>query len=351
MRRALFGLAFFLAALPALAARPRAPAPPPPPPQDPPKIDVTLTAAEAGRAWSVRLTNAGLVPLRVVADARLLSFDVVPAAGGPAVHCTLPADMTPVSDADRGLVLVPGRSYTERIDPRLYCFGAKEAASLVGGAQVTPNYGFGGRGAGGPFVALPLAPDGTDRSTLPSSVRLLHGAAVALPTAAPPSAVAAPPPAAPLEADPVRVRITLPDRIEFDRIVERTLVVGVHNDGDRPVRTLLLPSTVGFLITSPGGLTVGCGANTSLNPIAELLGSVAPHGRADITVQPGATCPAGTFDAPGLYLITPRLDTSHVGQSTPGVTLFRGEVLGTPSLLRLHTGPALRPAPRADPAP
>ena len=351
MRRALLGLAFFLAALPALAARPKAPPPPPPPPPNPPKVDVTLTAADATRGWSVRITNSGLVPLRVVADARLLSFDVAPAAGGTPVHCARPADMTPSSDADRGLVLVPGRSYTEKLDPRLYCFGAKEAAALVGGAVVTPRYGFGGRGTGAPFAAIALAPDGTDRSTLPTSTRSFDGTPLTLPVPAQPAAAAAPPPAAPLEADPVRLRVTLADRVDFDRIVERTLTVAVHNDGDRVVRTLLLPATVGFIVTSPGGATVHCGASTAQNPIAELLGSVGPHGRADITVQPGLTCPAGTFDTAGLYLVAPVLDTSHLGEGARGVTLFRGEVVGTSSWLRLHTGPALRPLPKVDPAP
>lgn len=349
MRRALYGLAFFLAAFPALAARPKTPAPPPPPPQDPAKLEVALIASEAGRAWGVRVTNVGLIPLRVVADARLLSFDLTPAAGGPAVRCALPADMTPSSDAERAIVLVPGRSYTEGFDPRLYCFGAKEAAALVAGAQATPHYGFGGR-TGSPFVAIPLAPDGTDRSTLPSSVRMLHGTAVTVPAPTSPPVVT-PPPAAPLEADPVRVRVTLPDRVDFASIEERTLTVTVRNDGDRALRTLLLPGTVGFLVITPSGVTVRCGLSTALNPIAELLGSVAPHGRADITVQPGATCPSGTFDAAGLYVVKPRFDTSHLGQGAAGVTLFRGEVVGTPSLLRLHTGPVLRPLPRPDPAP
>lgn len=349
LRRALFGLAFLLVALPAGAVRPKAP--PPPPPQDPPKVDVTLTATEPALGWSVRLTNAGLVPLRVVADARLLSFDIVPAGGGTAVRCALPADMVPSSDAERGLVLVPGRSYTERFDPRLYCFGAREAAALVPGAQVTPHYGFGGRGTGAPFVALPLAPDGTDRSTLPASVRMLHGSDVTLPATAPAATPAAPPPAAPLEANPVRLRVTLAERIDFDRIFERMLTVSVHNDGDRPVRTLLRPSTIGFTVTTPGGVTVRCGDSTAVHPIAELLGTIGPRGRADVTLQPGAICPSGTFDEAGLYSVTPRLDTSQLGEGAPGVRLFRGEVKGTPSLLRLRTGTALRPGPKVDPAP
>jgi hypothetical protein len=139
--------------------------------------------------------------------------------------------------------------------------------------------------------------------------------------------------------------------MDLDRIFERTLTIGVQNDGDRPVQTLLLPATVGFVVITPSGVTVRCGANTALNPIAELLGTLGPHGRTAITVQPAATCPSGTFDAAGLYVVTPRLDTSHLGQGAPGAKLFRGEVLGTPSLLRLHTGPALRPAPKVDPAP
>jgi hypothetical protein len=181
---------------------------------------------------------------------------------------------------------------------------------------------------------------------------MLQGAPVALPTPAPPPASsAAPPPAAPLEADPVRLRVTLPERIELASIFEASVTIGIQNDGDRAVQSLFVPATVGFLVITPSGVTVRCGANTALNPIAELLGTVGPHGRTAVTVQLGATCPSGTFDAAGLYVVKPRLDTSHLGQGAPRARLFRGEVLGAPSLLRLHTGPVLRALPKVDPAP
>ena len=76
---------------------------------NPPRIALTL-AAPSVNAWRLRVENVGEVPLRLVADARLLSLEITPPTGKP-VHCALPSDARPVSDAAGGVVLMPKTAF------------------------------------------------------------------------------------------------------------------------------------------------------------------------------------------------------------------------------------------------
>ena len=79
-----------------------------------------------------------------------------PAFVGPVV-CALPADMRPIGDVDRALVLAPKRSYTESIDPRLYCFGAKATEVLAAGTKIVAHLGWWkSHGTSAPFVVSSL---------------------------------------------------------------------------------------------------------------------------------------------------------------------------------------------------
>ena len=122
--------------------------------------------------------------------------------------------------------------------------------------------------------------------------------------------------------------------------------MSVRNTGQLAVRSLFTPATVGFVLTSPDGSQSQCGALTTPTPIPELLTTLAPGGRTDVTVG-FALCPSDSFRRSGLYKLEPRLDTRRLGTSTQ--PLYRGIAGGTPSLLRLHQGTLPRPAPQIDP--
>ncbi len=331
-------LALAFAVLAAPAAKP---APPPVPQRPPPKVDVTLTATTPTSGWAVKLTNSGSVPVRIVADARLLELEITAPTGGTKTRCTLPVDMVPGSDMERGLVLVAGRSYTERFDPRLYCFGERESAALVPGATVTAHYGFGGRATTGPKAFVPLLNDASDPNA-PAPAKSIDSAPLTLPAAVETPA----PPASTLDADGMKLVVTAPARIDLGSTFERQIAVSVKNAGPLAVRSIFTSATVGFVLVGPDGTSTQCGAALGPTPIPELLQTLSPNGRTDVSIGL-VLCPSDAFRRDGLYQLRPKVDTRRVG--TSNLAIFRGEVVGQPSLLRLHTASTPRPAPQVDP--
>ncbi|AKT39280.1 hypothetical protein [Chondromyces crocatus] len=115
----------------------KAPEPPPAPAR------LWLTAPTASGTWTMRLDNTGERPMRIAADERLLELEIeltdVDARGRVTkkkVRCTVPTPLRPTAFPERrALLLAPGQSYVERLDPHLLCFG-KDAAALTGGAVV-----------------------------------------------------------------------------------------------------------------------------------------------------------------------------------------------------------------------
>ena len=129
---------------PATAATPKAQGhtkePPPPPP-----ARVWLIAPSPGAPWTLRIDNEGERPMRIAADVRLLSLEIeVPDKRDKkkTVRCAVPAGMRPEGFPEkRALLLPPGHSYIEELDPRLLCFG-KDAAALTGGVTVHGRLGW-----------------------------------------------------------------------------------------------------------------------------------------------------------------------------------------------------------------
>ena len=120
-----------------------------------PALKLTVVAPSARGEWTMHLQNMDAVPIRIVADARLLTLDVTSHSDdedkSPVVHCAPPRRDASRGDEERGLVIPPHRAYAERFDPRLYCFGAREADALVPGASVVARLGWArGRGPKAP---------------------------------------------------------------------------------------------------------------------------------------------------------------------------------------------------------
>lgn len=348
-------LVFALALVPVLAfaatAKKKPPAPAPVVPTNPPSVSLTLTANAPDQGWSMRVTNTGLEPLRILADARALSLEITPAGGGPVVRCTLPADMRPLSDnGPRTLVIVAGRSYTERFDPRLYCFGEHEASALVAGASVVGKLGFAPTNLAPPYVVM-WALDGTtfDASVAPSPAKEITSAPLTLAAPVAPAADAgAPAPPTTTDAMPVHIGVTMAPRLDLSTTFEQQTTLTVVNKDPRPVSLLLRPSTMGFVVDLPQGGVARCGSPSQMTAIRELLSTLpANGGRATVTVDIDSVCP-DVFARPGLYVVRPRLDTRRV---TGSVSSYQGEAVGPPSLLRVRAGRGDdRPSPKVDPA-
>ncbi len=382
-----------IATLPAAAALPakppaappkkvvrRAPPRPEPPPLPPPSLKLTITApAPTAPAWTMRIENLDAVPVRIVADARLLSFEVTPPEG-KAVRCTLPSDMRPSDDLDRGLVLPPKRAYREGLDPRMYCFGARELAALVPGATVVAHYGWpAGRRTAGPHVVSAI--DGiepkvggtaevvSETATLPQATSATapgaSGSAAtapsvisgATPIAGAELSPAATPSGAPQAAagedgdTPPKLTLSVPARIDVERPQNLSIPVKLTNAGPRAVTLLYRAQTLGFDVDGPGGPRRCRWPSDVGAPIREVFTRVGARGHASVDVLLEDLCPDETFDQAGLYTIVPRLDTRKASGKAIGMRTFDGEVQGeTPLLLRVRkpASPALAARPRLE---
>jgi hypothetical protein len=329
-----------------LVARAAPPAPPAPPAAAaaPASVSLTIDTLAPQSPWKMRIENTGAVPLRVLADARLLSFDITPPGAKKSVRCALPADMRPSSDLDRVLVVPPKRSYSEIFDPRLYCFGHTEAAALISGAKVVAHLGFAAAAHGkkpvAPFEVAPI------EGVVPvvSPAREVVSSPMTLPASESSASPAAPPPPNVATANgdapfPTKLSLSVPAHVGAYRPYELTIAVTVHNDGARAVTLLFRPETIGFDVIAPSG-TVRCSWPTRVGgTVREAYTTVRAKGRATVSVLLPDLCPDNTFDQGGLYVVRPRVDTRGGASESLGLTTFEGEVIGTTTtLLRIRHG-------------
>ena len=316
----------------------------PPPALTPPSLTLTVTAPAPDVAWTLRVANTGAVPLKIIADARLLSFDVTPPAsavaeGAPArgkprarapkaVHCALPADMRPRTDDDRTLVIPPARAYAEKFDPRIFCFGGRAAAALVPGATVVAHLGWPVvvRRGSAPRLAPPYAVTPIDG--------LEPAVAAAKEIVASPVEIGTPPAGTKPEAAARPLSISTPAYLDTERAGDVSIGVTVANVSAATHSFLFRPETLVFEVTGPTGIgvtdpspTVRCASDIDPGTsIREVFTTLAPRGRTSIGLLLKGFCPEGTFDHAGLYLVRARLDTRDASGAEVGLRTFDGEV-------------------------
>ncbi len=323
---------------PPLSARPNRrwgrPRPPPAPPAGPrPQVSLTIDAPTLTGAWTMRVTNDGPVPLRLAADARLLSLTVTPRGEMHAVHCELPADMRPADALDRALVLPPGRSYAEAFEPRIYCFGERALRALSPQATVVARLGW---------------PDDVHAEAR-QAVTPIDGVEPVVASA--PGLVAAP---IALHGDPTpvaldgtsnagsdRPRLTLTSTMAVDAPTLADLAVGVtlRNDGSHPVRVRFTPETLAFDLATARGVE-RCTWPTPVGaPMRELFDTLPPGGAASMTVMISDYCNRKSFEKPGLVVLRAQLDTRKASGQDIGLQTFDGQVIANePTVVRLHRG-------------
>ena len=339
-----------------------------------PPLALSVTAAAGGGPWKLRVENTGELPVRIAADPRLLVLEVTPPAGfvepatagakrtvappksdgaPKAVRCALPEDARPATDEGRELVIPGKRSWSATFDPMLYCFGARERAVLVSGATVTAHFGW----PSAPQKAA-ARPPARPTAAAPPFVASPVGAAIG--HIAPAKALEAAPftlaenvaaaPSLPAPPGAQTLRVTTPETLDVARGTEISTVVTLENPSDRPVTLLFRSDMVRFHVAGPAG-SIACGSTRTVgSPLRELYSTVGAKGRASVSVLLTATCPRDTFDAAGIYRVTPVLDTSGASGRGVGLKTFDAAVNGdSPLLLRVRsprrpaTGPT-RPA-------
>jgi hypothetical protein len=313
-------------------ARAAAPVAPPEPVLPAPSITLTLTAPAPDVPWTMRVENTGTVPLRLVADARLLSFEVTAPGAKKSVKCALPADMRPHTDEERGLVVPPGRAYVEKLDPRIFCFGARAAAAMAPGAEVVAHLGW-------PLPApRPKSAKKPARITGPYAVSPIEGLdpAVAAAKEIVASAVTiGTPPVATKEArtTPRTLAVSSPAFLDYERSGDVSVPVTIANETASAKSFLLRSETIAFDVSGPTGIgvtdpspTVRCasdmGVNTSIREVFTTLGA---KGRTSLGILLKRFCPEHTFDHAGIYLVRPKLDTRNASGAGVGLRTFDGE--------------------------
>jgi hypothetical protein len=345
------------AAVPATPVRPaprRRPRPAPPPAAaPPPDLKLALDAPSPDGPWTLHLDNAGTIPVRVVADARLLAIDIVPSSddeedddprhhkAAHAVRCELPADMLPAELDERAVVLPPGKSYIEKIDPRLFCFGAHDAAALVAGATITPHL------VGSRDVAVVQGIDEVE-----PKIASLHDWAGTPSVVGP--AGAAP---APKDDGAGALVVTSPAFEDYGLGWESEVTVTITNRSAQSVAFLLRPETMAFDVTGPSGIgltdpspIVHCAwPGPAPAPVHEAYTRLGHNESASITVLLSALCPDDALRHPGLYVVRSKLDTRGASGASVGVRTYVGlELANVTTRLRVREraglpGPAGRP--------
>jgi hypothetical protein len=306
-------------------------------PKPGPALSLVIDAPTARGTWTMRLTNDGEVPVSVAADARLLRLEVT-ARGAKTARCELPADMRPADATERALVVPPKRSYVETFEPRLYCFGGVLQDALAPGTVVTATLGEPGPEARPPFVVWPI--DGVEPEVSP--LRSLSAPPFALPDDPTPALMPSP-------------RPTLGPRLSIEgaRAADATsagaieIPVTLRNEGSSEVTVRFRPDTLAFDVAGPGGVADCPWPTPPTAPTPGLFTKVPPGGTTALTVLLSAYCATHVFDAPGLMVVRPRVDTRKASGDSIGVRAFQGLVIATrPTVVRLHRGLVVQPLQR-----
>jgi hypothetical protein len=278
-----------------------------------PSLKVTVTPAAVG-PWTFRIQNTSETPVRVAADARLLSLDVTGADGKALPKCILPDDARPPTDEGAELVIPATRGWSTSFDPIFFCFGAHDRNALLSGATVKAHFGWAAKAPAkaakgkAPAAASPpfaITPVGASVGKL-APVKEVDADAVTLTdaSASKPSPESATPPA------DEKVYLTLPATMDAAKGADLTATVTLVNESDRAITLMFRPDMVQFGVNGPNGSQT-CGSVRSIgSPMRELFVNVPSKGKTALGVMFTATCNGG-FDQPGLYRLTARLDTTQ----------------------------------------
>jgi hypothetical protein len=314
----------------------------------------------------LRVTNAGHDTVRFAADSRLLSIEIKPPdtatdqdekpkrgrhVAPKDVQCRLPLGFRPSDvDEDRAILLGANERYEEVIQPSLYCFGAKERAAIVPGAEVTVKLGFTppatpkhgkAKPALPPFVAEPTA-----EVPAVASVKELVAPSFTLPDE-PPKKDSAPPSDAGARAqdddddDPgaPRLSVTAPPAVDSSEAGEIALPVTLKNEGRRRTLAFVRRDALAFDVTGPTGTFRCTTAVRSRGVVRDLVTTFAPKMSVTLNVRLAELCPDHLFDRPGLYTVRPAAELREDG-ARMGLDAWTGRAVApTPTLVRVQKGP------------
>jgi hypothetical protein len=312
-----------------------------------PNVQLGIEAPSTRGAWVMRVANDGDVPVRIVADARLLTLEVFPRGAREAVRCDLPPELKPEDDLERPLVLPPHRAYRETFEPRLYCMGGRRLDALAPGAIVVAHLGWTGHKS---KLLEVSAIEGVEPRIAgrPS----IDAPPVALPDEPTPRPVPVPDERAVL-ADVPRLSLQSAPSVDATSASAIEIPLTLRNDGARAVVLRFRPESLRFDLLNQERSERCTWPGQPGAPLRELFTTVPPKATSSLTVVLGTFCTTHAFDQAGLYVVTARLDTRGTSGASLGLHTFDGEVFATSStVVRLRRGraPKVPARPRLEPS-
>jgi hypothetical protein len=316
-------------------------------PRPPPRLALSIETPTTRGTWAMRVRNEGDVPVRIVADARLLTLEVTPRGARSPVRCELPDDMRPSGDVDRTLAIPPGRSYVEPFEPRLYCIGASELLALAPSAIVVAKLGWrSGPSTSPPYVAS--AVEGADPGVAP--LKSLESPPVALPDEPTAWAVHGTHGSTGADADSGRLSLRGPPSIDAVTPNEIAVPLTLRNEGSHTVAVRFRPESLDFDVLREGPAENCPWPTVPAAALREMFTTLAPGASETLEVTLSSYCTTGhSLDKSGLLVVWPRLDTRDASGAAIGMQTFDGQVVASsPTVVRLHRGSAVKP-PRTPP--
>ena len=338
--------------------------------KEPAPLGLTLDVAEKGpnMPWAVAIVTDGNEPVSLVADARLLWFEVrVPGKRRQKITCRLPEAQFPDPAASRLTVtLNPGEGVVEAFDPRLYCFASSGQRALVPGALVTPYFGWKERNKTvwqrgrrtrkpeeKPFVAM-LAPEQAEDEEPAPGVQPAADAGATEESDSALKRISGQPFALRSEykewsstrlADDDKVR-QHPGPLELkltqgsDAQAERNATVSLSLKNRSPDKQTVYfrRELVSFEVVGPDGIVTCDPQPDDRAPDRQAFSTLRKNGAITATSRMIELCPQFTFRRPGLYLVHARFDAAHAGEEFE-LDAFTGRVVSlSPATVRIRTG-------------
>ena len=340
-------------------------------PSAPSPLDFQVAELGPRQPWSLAITNRSEHPVELVADPRLLWFEViVPGKRKPEI-CRLPSELFPDRAQRRHTVLLgPQEAVVHSFDPRLYCFSKDGQWRLVPGALVTPHFGWPEKTKTTwkrgkrvevkvpqkePFVAqvIESAPEGA--SQLPAnqgdgphaegqSIKEVQATPFALVSAYAEWARTRLERKEQEQEGPFQLKLTAGSDAEEERTA--TVRMSIKNRDKRAHHLYIRRELFSFEVTGPDGM-VSCDPEPDYRaPDPQAFFNMAPGRTVSLSSRLVELCPRGTFARPGLYLIHARMDPNQRGREFD-LDAYVGRIVSyDPASVRIRTGERKRMAKR-----
>lgn len=316
--------------------------------------------------WIMGVVNKSDGHAWLIADPRLIAFDVSVPGKKKSVTCTLPDSLRPARAQRRyGVWLAPGQGVVKAFDPRLYCFASSGQQVLVPGAIVSARFGW-------PEKVKTIWKGGKQQRVV---VEQSEPFVARIPNQeAPPTTSQDPENEADLvdaEGEPARrikelkaQPLALDSRYkEWSRVglkserrkrspilidmkqgsdahsqLSATVAITLKNRAKRTHYVYFRRELLSFEVMGPGGL-VSCDPQPDTRaPDRQAFLRLSPGRSMTITSRLVELCPKGTFSRPGFYLVHARFDADDSGEEF-GLDAYVGRVASeTPANVRIRTG-------------